>query len=110
MKTKNELPKSVENVLWSYDVNKIDFDFFYPGSFSTVDLFQKIEQIFAGHIVVKTQETKDTLTVVIDEGVKVSFFAYPYKLVRPLLREANFEIASDDYKCDDNIDCDFTDF
>ena len=26
MKIKKKLPKSVENVLWSYDVNKIDFD------------------------------------------------------------------------------------
>jgi len=25
MKTNNKLPKSVESVLWSYDVNKIDF-------------------------------------------------------------------------------------
>ncbi|MEI8143260.1 MAG: hypothetical protein WCG48_01430 [Candidatus Berkelbacteria bacterium] len=26
MSVKGKLPKSVENVLWSYDVNKIDFD------------------------------------------------------------------------------------
>ena len=26
MKIKEKLPKSVENVLWSYDVNKIDLD------------------------------------------------------------------------------------
>ena len=80
--------------------DSFDFDFFCPNSFSTGDLFQKIEQVFAGHNVVKTQETKDTLTVIIDEGVKVSFFAYPYKLVRPLLGEENFEIASlEDIAC-----------
>ena len=26
MKIKKKLPKSVENVLWSYDIDKIDFD------------------------------------------------------------------------------------
>jgi hypothetical protein len=26
MKTNNKLPKSVENVLWSYDIDKIDFN------------------------------------------------------------------------------------
>ena len=26
MEIKNKLPKSVESVLWSYDINKIDFD------------------------------------------------------------------------------------
>ena len=80
--------------------DSFDFDFFCFNSFSTGDLFQKIEQVFAGHIAVKTQEAKDTLTVIIDERVKVSFFAYPYKLVRPLLREDNFEIASlEDIAC-----------
>jgi hypothetical protein len=80
--------------------DSLDFDFFCPNSFSTVDLFQKIEQVFTGHIIVKTQEAKDTLTIIIDEGVKVSFFAYPHKLVRPLLREDNFEIASlEDIAC-----------
>ena len=80
--------------------DSFDFDFFCPNSFSTRDLFQKIEQVFVGHIVVKTQETKDTLTVIIDEGVKISFFAYHYKLVSPLLREDNIEIASlEDIAC-----------
>jgi hypothetical protein len=80
--------------------DSFDFDFFCSTSFPTGDLFQKIEEVFAGHNVIKTQEAKDTLTVIINEGVKVSFFAYPYKLVRPLLREENFEIASlEDIAC-----------
>jgi len=80
--------------------DSFDFDFFCPNSFSTEDLSQKIEQVFAGHIAVKTQEAKDTLTVIMDEWVKVSFFAYPYKLVRPLLIEDSFKIASlEDIAC-----------
>ncbi|MCX6383487.1 MAG: nucleotidyl transferase AbiEii/AbiGii toxin family protein [Actinobacteria bacterium] len=73
--------------------DSIDFDFFSSGSFSTMDLFQKVEQVFAGHQVVRTQEANDTLTIIIDDGLKVSFFAYPYELVRPLLNEDHFKIA-----------------
>ena len=80
--------------------DSFDFDFFCPGSFSTVDLLKKIEQVFAGRIIVKTQEAKDTLTVIIDEVVKISFFTYPYELVRPLLREDYLRVASlEDIAC-----------
>ena len=78
----------------------IDFDFFSPGSFSTKDLFQKVEKVFAGHQVVRTQEANDTLTIIIDDELKVSFFAYPYELARPLLDEGYFKIASlEDIAC-----------
>ena len=80
--------------------DSFDFDFFCSSSFSTVDLFQKVEQVFVGHLVVRTQEAKDTLTIIIDEGIKVSFFTYPYELVRPLLNEDYFRIASlEDIAC-----------
>lgn len=80
--------------------DSLDFDFFSSDSFLTGDLFKKVKQVFAGHLVVRTQEVKDTLTIVIDECVKVSFFAYPYELVRPLLNEEHFQIASlEDIAC-----------
>ena len=65
--------------------DSIDFDFFSSTSFSTTDLFKKVEQVFAGHNIVRTQEASGTLTIIIDDGLKVSFFSYPYKLVKPLL-------------------------
>src|SRR5665811_541206 len=78
----------------------MDFDFFSSGSFSTTDLFKKVEQVFAGHQVVRTQEANDTLTIIIDDGLKVSFFSYPYKLVKPLLNVDYFRIASlEDIAC-----------
>ena len=80
--------------------DSFDFDFFSSGSFSTGDLFQKAEQIFTGHQLVRTQEAKNTLAIIIDDGVKVSFFTYPYELVRPLLKEDYFRIASlEDIAC-----------
>jgi len=74
--------------------DSIDFDFFSPDSFSTVELFKKIEQVFSDHKVIKTQEEKDTLSMEIDDDIKVSFFAYRYKMVESLLDENNFKIAS----------------
>jgi hypothetical protein len=74
--------------------DSIDFDFFSEQSFSTEDLTKKVEQIFRSHKVAKIQEEKDTLTFVIDEAIKISFFAFPYQLVKPLLDEDNFKMAS----------------
>lgn len=74
--------------------DSVDFDFFTPKSFSVPALFKKIEQIFLDQRVVKTQTEKDTLTVNIGAGVKMSFFAYPYRLIEPLLDEDNFKMAS----------------
>jgi predicted nucleotidyltransferase component of viral defense system len=74
--------------------DSIDFDFFSEQSFSTEDLTKKVEQIFRNHKVAKIQEEKDTLTFVIDDTIKISFFAFPYQLVKPLLDEDNFKMAS----------------
>lgn len=74
--------------------DSIDFDFFSPKSFSTEILFQKIQKIFVSHSIVKTQEEKDTLTVEIDSSIKISFFIYPYELIKPLIDEENFRIAA----------------
>ena len=80
--------------------DSMDFDFFSSGPFSTADLFKKVEQVFADHQVIRTQDAKDTLTIIIDDGLKISFFAYPYKLVRPLISEVHFKIASiEDIAC-----------
>lgn len=74
--------------------DSIDFDFFSEKSFSTEELFQKIQEVFAGHSIIKTQEEKDTLTVEIDSSIKVSFFHYPYQLIKSLIDDENFKIAS----------------
>lgn len=74
--------------------DSIDFDFFSLQSFSTDKLFQKIEQVFEGHAVVKTLTAQDSLTFVVDDSIKISFFTYPYKLVKPLLDEDNLMMAS----------------
>jgi len=74
--------------------DSIDFDFFSENSFSIKDLTQKAEKIFQNHKVAKIQEEKDTLTFVIDDNIKISFFAFAYQLIKPLLDEDNFKMAS----------------
>ncbi len=74
--------------------DSIDFDFFSPKSIDTAILFKKVKEIFADYRVVKVQDEKDTLTVFIDNNIKISFFSYPYKLVSPTIKEENLNIAS----------------
>lgn len=74
--------------------DSIDFDFFSPESFSTGELFRKIETVFADHHFIKTQEGHDTLCGTINTRIKVGFLAYHYPLVSPLIETEHFRIAS----------------
>lgn len=80
--------------------DSIDFDFFTPESFSTEDLFRLTIKTFKNHKVQKTQEEKDTLSVLIDKHTKLSFFCYPYPLNKELVDGDYFKLASvDDVGC-----------
>lgn len=74
--------------------DSIDFDFFSSKDFDTEKLFAVIKKIFSGHKILKVQEENNTLTVFIDENIKLSFFAYKYKLLKKLVNESYFNIAS----------------
>jgi Domain of unknown function (DUF1814). len=74
--------------------DSIDFDFFSPKNFAAEKFFAKIKKVFAKHRILKVQEEKNTLTVYIDDVIKLSFFSYDYKLIDKLLVEDNLRIAS----------------
>lgn len=74
--------------------DSIDFDFFTDKSFLTSELYEKLEKIFKDHRILKTQDNKNTLTVLLDDSIKISFFTYPYKLIQPLIDTEYFKIAS----------------
>jgi hypothetical protein len=74
--------------------DSIDFDFFSPYDIETKKLFSLIQEVFTGHKIIKTQEEKNTLTVFIDDNIKLSFFTYKYKLISKLINEPNLKIAS----------------
>jgi hypothetical protein len=74
--------------------DSIDFDFFSKNNIDTQKLFLQIKKIFKGYKILKIQEEKNTLTVFIDENIKLSFFTYNYRLIKKTIDEPYFNIAS----------------
>ncbi len=74
--------------------DSIDFDFFSPTSFVTTELFRKIEETFIDTRLIKTQDEENTLTIIINEVIKISFFSYPYPVISPLVETDHFQMAS----------------
>jgi len=74
--------------------DSIDFDFFCTDEIDTKKLFKKIKTVFNEHTVLKTQEEKNTLSVFIDNHIKLSFFTFEYKLVGKSLNEEYLRLAS----------------
>ena len=71
-----------------------DFDFFTSQPFSTTDLFDEVQKNLVKHTLVKIQDEENTLTILVDDTIKISFFYYPYPLLEPLLQEECLKIAS----------------
>ncbi len=74
--------------------DSIDFDFFTKSEFDTMSLFEVCLKIFKDFKVQKTQESKNTLSILIDESIKISFMTYSYELLKPLVVSEYFPIAS----------------
>lgn len=80
--------------------DSVDFDFFTKNKIDTQNLFTKIKEIFSKNTVLKTQEEKNTLSVLIDDNIKLSFFTYEYDLLLDLHLEENLNLASvEDIAC-----------
>ncbi len=80
--------------------DSIDFDFFTVEPFDTAALFSECIETFAGHSLLKTQDEKNTLGIIIDGAVSVSFMTFPYAMVRPLVESGNLALASiEDIAC-----------
>lgn len=74
--------------------DSIDFDFFTKEDFNTLDLYTELLEVFGQENIIKTLEEKNTLYVLIEGDIKLSFFTYPYVLLKPLLKEEFLNIAS----------------
>lgn len=74
--------------------DSIDFDFFTDKNFSTKKLFEKIKKIFKNRNIKKIQEEKNTLTIIVNKNIKISFLNYPYKFLGKLINEEYFRVAS----------------
>ncbi len=74
--------------------DSIDFDFFIVNDFDTALLYSEVLALFEGQRIVKTLDEKNSLNVVVDEEIKLSFLKYPYLLLNPLIHEDYLNIAS----------------
>jgi hypothetical protein len=74
--------------------DSIDFDFFSPNEINTEKLFLNIKNVFKDYSIKIVQNTKNTLTVLIDQNIKLSFFTYNYDLIEELIDEPYIKIAS----------------
>lgn len=74
--------------------DSIDFDFFSKEILSTTALFEQLREIFKGHTLLKIQEEQNTLTVLVDDSIKISFFTYAYTLIGHTTCDENIIFAS----------------
>lgn len=74
--------------------DSIDFDFFSQGDIDTKKIFEKIKETFIDYKILKTQEEKNTLTVFINDNIKLSLFGYKYSLLNNTIDDENLRIAS----------------
>lgn len=80
--------------------DSIDFDFFTNEDIDTAKLFENLKEIFTGHELLITQEENNTLAVIIDSEIKVSFMTYKYELLKSLTKELYINLASmEDIAC-----------
>ncbi len=80
--------------------DSVDFDFFSEDEFDTRELFEKLKILFQDFEIKKVQDEKNTLTIIVDKNVKLSFFTYEYTLLNSLLDEKYIRLASlEDIAC-----------
>lgn len=74
--------------------DSVDFDFFQENSFFTEKLIEQLITLFQPGSLKVVQEEKDTVSILVDEQLKLSFFSYAYPLAEPLLDSEFFKLAS----------------
>ena len=74
--------------------DSIDFDFFIEGNIDTLALWIKIQDIFSGYSLIKTQDELNTLSCIIDGDIRLSFFGYNYPLIQIPSNESDLKLAS----------------
>ncbi len=80
--------------------DSIDFDFFTEKSFNPEELLREAKNIFGKHPIEVIQNSKNTLTLILAKGIKLSFFGIKEKLLYPLLDFEYFYVASiEDIAC-----------
>ena len=71
-----------------------DFDFFSPDDFDDQFLIGELHGVLDGRDWQVIQDEKNTVSIIVDKKIKLSFFTYPYPLLESLIDEPNLKIAS----------------
>jgi predicted nucleotidyltransferase component of viral defense system len=80
--------------------DSIDFDFFTQKPFIEDELISKIEETFKSNDILIVQKDKGTVTAIIDDEIKISFFHYDYNLVGKIYESDFLGLASiEDIAC-----------
>ncbi len=74
--------------------DSVDFDFFCTQEFDTEMLFSHIQEYFSGHTIIRIQEEKNMLEVLVDGTIRLSFMTYAYPLISPLIATEFFDMAA----------------
>lgn len=74
--------------------DSVDFDFFCTNEFETQILMDSCKKLFIDHKILKVQDESNTLTIIVDDDIKISFFSYNYTLLDPLIIEEYITLAS----------------
>lgn len=70
----------------------VDFDFFTEKDFETNELYERIREVFGE--VQRTQESSNTLGIVVQDDVKISFMKYQYPLLNECVDTDYIRLAS----------------
>src|SRR3990167_6890730 len=70
----------------------VDFDFFTEKDFDTEELYERVQKVFGE--VGRTQESSNTLAVVVQDDVRISFMKYHYPLLDACVETEYLRLAS----------------
>lgn len=74
--------------------DSVDFDFFTQDNFDESELIEKIGNVFGVDKTKIIQIERGTVSAIINDEIKLSFFNYKYELVSELLETQYFKLAS----------------
>ena len=74
--------------------DSVDFDFFSNNSFDPNIMIKRLSKLFGQESFNVTQVEKNTLSVLLNSEIKISFMTYDYPLLNPLISTKYLNIAS----------------
>lgn len=73
--------------------DSVDFDLFKPDAFDTAALLDRLAAAGPDHRLVRVQDERNTLGVLVNGSIKLSFMRYHYPLLRPLVPADHIDLA-----------------